>query len=76
MDPAELRLEMICKEAAVVVVVCTWMLVRLRSRSRPSITYGPISAREEQRQNNLSFIYHSYDAQCVELLRMARAPFF
>jgi hypothetical protein len=50
MDPAELRLEMIRKGAAVVVVLCTWMLVRLRIRSQPSITYGPMSAREEQCQ--------------------------
>ena len=49
MDPIEARLEMIRKGAAVVAVLCTWMLVRLRSRSRPSITYGPLSARDEER---------------------------
>ena len=67
---------MIHKGATVVVVLCTWMLVRLRTRSRPSITYAPMSARDEERQHNLSFIYQSFNTQCVELLRMARAPFF
>ena len=76
MDPIEARLEMIRKGATVVAVLCTWMLVRLRTRSRPSITYGPMSARDDERQHNLSFIYQSSDMQCVELLRMARAPFF
>ena len=41
-----------------------------------AITYGPLSAREEERQSNLRFIYHSNDTQCVELLRMRRLPFF
>jgi len=76
MDPIEAWLEMIRKGATVVAVLCTWMLVRLRTRSRPSITYGPMSARDDERQHNLSFIYQSSDTQCVELLRMARAPFF
>ena len=76
MDPAELRLMMVRRGAAVVVVLCTWFLARLRSRSRPSITYAPMSARDEERQNNLAFIYQSSDIQCVELLRMRRTPFF
>jgi len=76
MDPVEARLAMIRKGAAVVAVLCTWMLVMLRTRSRPSITYAPMSARDEERQHNLRFIYQSSDTQCVELLRMSRAPFF
>ena len=76
MDPVEARLEMIRKGAAVVVVLCTWMLVMLRTRSRPSITYAPMSAGDEERQHNLRFIYQSSDTQCVELLRTSRAPFF
>ena len=76
MDPAELRLRMVHRGAAVVVVLYTWLLVRIRSRSRPSITYGPMSARDEERQSNLAFIFNSTDTQCVELLRMRRAPFY
>ncbi|XP_072151383.1 protein ALP1-like [Setaria viridis] len=35
-----------------------------------------MSAREEQRQNNLSYIYQADDTRCVDLIRMKRAPFF
>ena len=76
MDPAELRLRMIRRGAAVVVVLYTWLLVRIRSLSRPSITYAPMSVRDEQCQNNLAYIFNSTDTQCVELLRMRRAPFY
>ena len=76
MDPAELRLRMIRRGAAVVVVLYTWLLVRIRSRSQPSITYGPMSARDEERQSNLAYIFNSTDTQCVELLRMRRARFY
>jgi hypothetical protein len=46
------------------------------STSWRGITYGPMSARDQERANNLRFIYHSDDRRCVELLRMRRAPFF
>jgi hypothetical protein len=76
MDPAEMRLMMVHRGAAVVVGLYTWFLARLRSQSHPSITYGPISARDEQCQNNLAYIYNSTDTQCVHLLRMRRTPFY
>jgi len=64
--------------AALVSVICAWMIVRFRrhANSRVGITYGPLSTRDEQRQNNLRIIYHSDDTHCVNLLRMRRAPFF
>jgi predicted chitinase len=34
-----------------------------------------MSARDEQRQNNLGYIYIFTDTQCVQLLRVRRAPF-
>jgi len=70
--------QLIVRGAALVCVICAWMMVRFRrlANSRPAITYGPLSAREEERQSNLRFIYHSNDVQCVELLRIRRQPFF
>ena len=76
MDSIELRLRMVRKGAAVIVVLCTWLLVRIRSRSHPSISYALMSVWDEQRQNNLAYIFNSTDTQCVELLRMRRAPFY
>ena len=77
-DVGSRRHQLILRGAALVCVICAWMTVRFRrlANSRPAITYGPLSAREEERQNNLRFIYHSKDIQCVELLRMRRQPFF
>ena len=78
MDPADRRPQMIRRGSALVAALCVWAMVRFRRlyNSRPAITYGPLSARDEQRQRNLSFIYNSTDTHCVELLRMRRAPFF
>ena len=77
MDLANRRRQMIRRGSALVVVLCVWAMVRFRHlyNSRPTITYGPLSARDEQRQRNLSFIYNSIDTHCVELLRIRRAPF-
>jgi hypothetical protein len=78
MEPSARRRQLIIRGVALVVVITAWMYVRFRqmSTSRRGITYGPMSAREQERANNLRFIYHSDDRRCVELLRMRRAPFF
>lgn len=78
MDAAARRRWLVVRGASLVVVVAAWMYARFRRRSvtRAPITYAPLSAREEQRNNNLRFIYDSDDTKCVDLLRMKRAPFF
>jgi len=57
--------------------VSAWLLVRSRrlANARPSMTYGPMSARDEQRQRNLTFIFNIDDTNCVDTLRM-REPLF
>ena len=72
------RRQLVSRGAALVAVITAWLFVRFRrlSSSRRGITYGPLSARDEERNRNLSFIYHSDDRRCVELLRMRKAPFF
>jgi len=54
-----------------------WLDAWLRHRlhARRSITYGPMHQRDQERQNNLRFIYESTDVECADLLRMRRAPF-
>jgi hypothetical protein len=71
-------MQLIRRGVALVAVITAWLFVRFRrlSSSRQGITYGPLSARDEERAANLRFIYHSDDHRCVELLRMRRAPFF
>jgi hypothetical protein len=72
------RRQLVSRAAALVAVMTAWLFIIFRrlSRSRRGITYGPLSARDEERNMNLRFIYHSDDRRCVELLRMRKAPFF
>jgi len=60
----------------VVVVACFFMWFRRRAEDARSVTYGPMAVRDQQRMNNLRYIYESDDVHCVNLLRMKRAPFF
>ena len=64
--------------AAMVVAVAAWFLMWFRRRAvdAQSITYGPMAERDQQRINNLRYIYESNDVHCVNLLRMRRTPFF
>lgn len=78
MDRSTRRRQLIVRGASLVVAISAWMFARIRRRSmsRRGITYGPMSARDQERTNNLRFIYHCDDRRYVELLRMRRAPFF
>ena len=50
-DVGSRRRQLILRGAALVCVIYAWMTVRFRrlANSRPAITYGPLSAREEER---------------------------
>ena len=74
-DPSRHLLKM--RAAALVVSMACWLFALFRRRLlTPPVTYGPMLTRDIERQANLRFIYQSNDLQCVELLRMSRAPFF
>ncbi|KAJ1261339.1 hypothetical protein BS78_09G022000 [Paspalum vaginatum] len=49
---------------------------RVEQTSRPQITYAPMSAMDVEKKKNLDKIYNCNDAECVNMLRMRRAPFF
>jgi hypothetical protein len=61
-----------------IVAVASWFFswFRRRVEDARSITYGPMTERDQQRLNNLRYIYESDDVHCKDLLRMRRAPFF
>jgi hypothetical protein len=62
-----------------VVAVAAWFFMWFRRRvvDARSVTYGPMTERDQQRlNNNFRYIYESDDVHCVNLLRMRRAPFF
>ena len=77
MNPSEQRRMLVIKAAAFVSVIYAYFMSRLRvaRSSRPRITYAPMSAMDEERQANLNKIYNCNDTECVDMLRMRRAPF-
>ncbi|TVU20880.1 hypothetical protein EJB05_30481, partial [Eragrostis curvula] len=74
----EQRRMTVVKAAAFVTVIYAWLMTMLRmgGGSSARITYGPLSAMDEERQKNLNKIYNCNDIECVNMLRMRRAPFF
>lgn len=64
--------------ATMLVAAATWFFLwfRRRAQNARSVTYGPMADRDQQRMNNLNYIYNSDDVHCVNLLRMRKAPFF
>ena len=78
MNPAEQRRMLVIKAAAFVSIIYAYFMSRLRvaRNSQPRITYAPMSAMDEERQANLNKIFNCNDIECVNMLRMRRAPFF
>jgi hypothetical protein len=69
---------LVIKAAAFVSVVYAYFISRLRAarNAQPHISYAPMSAMDQERQANLDKIYNCNDIECVNMLRMRRAPFF
>jgi hypothetical protein len=78
MNPAEQRRLLVIQAAAFVSAVYAYVITRLRMArsSHPRITYAPMSAMDLERQANLNLIYNCNDPECINMLRMRRAPFF
>ena len=78
MDPIAQR-EMMAKQAAAMVVVMLSFFVtrlrRIRAQLEP-IPYGPRSLSQQHRLSTLQMIFNSTDAECLAMLRTTRAPFF
>ncbi|WVZ83599.1 hypothetical protein U9M48_030730, partial [Paspalum notatum var. saurae] len=70
--------QLVVQAAALITALYAFLLSRLRmqERSRPVLAYGPLSKMDEQRQHNLNLIYNCNAVECVNMLRMRRAPFF
>jgi hypothetical protein len=78
MNPVEQRRMLVIKVAAFVSVVYAYFINRLRvaRKSQHCVSYAPMSAMDRERQANLDKIYNCNDIECVNMLRMRRAPFF
>lgn len=78
MAPSEHRQLMVREASAMVVVMFTFVVSRLRRirlHLEPS-PYGPRSLSQQHRLSTLQMIFNSTDAECLAMLRMKRAPFF
>jgi len=77
MDLEEKRRILFARAAALITAMYALLFARLRmlQSQRPQISYGPMSIRDEERQRNLNLIYNYNDIECVNMLRMRRAPF-
>lgn len=69
---------LIVQAAALVTAIYAFLVSTLAMAfdQTPRLTYGPMSQRDQERQIYLNRIYNSTDTECVDMLRMRRAPFF
>jgi hypothetical protein len=82
MDPSDSR-EMMCNQAAaMVVVMVSFVTTRLkRKKPKPKTEPNPLlyalrNEAEQHRQYTLNAIYKSTNGECLSMLRMTRASFF
>ena len=72
-------MRLIIQAAALISVIQAWVMFMhqrvVRRVGRPLIHYGPMFIREQERIQNLNYIYNCNDAETLWMLRMERAPF-
>lgn len=78
MAPEDTRRLLIVQPAALISAMYAFMMTRflVSGQARPRISYGPMHVMDEERQRNLNLIYNFNNVECVNMLRMRRAPFF
>ena len=72
-------MRLIIQAAALISVIQAWVMFMhqraVHRVGRPSIRYGPMFIREQERIENLNYIYNCNDVEALWMLRMKRAPF-
>ena len=72
-------MRLIIQAAALISVIQAWVMFMhqraVRHAGRPLIRYGPLFPREQERIQNLNYIYNCNDVEALWMLRMKRAPF-
>ena len=71
------RMRLIIQAATLISVIQAWvMFMHQRAvRRRPLIRYGPLFIREQERIQNLNYIYNCNDVEAMWMIRIKRAPF-
>ncbi|XP_073362248.1 uncharacterized protein [Aegilops tauschii subsp. strangulata] len=72
-------MRLIIQAAALISVIQAWGMFMhqrvVRRAGRPLIRYGPLFPREQERIQNLNYIYNCNDVEALWMLRMKRAAF-
>ena len=73
------RMRLIIQVASLSCVIQAWVMFMhqrvVRRAGRPLIHYGPLFPREQERIQNLNYIYNCNDVEALWMLRMKKAPF-
>ncbi|SPT20816.1 unnamed protein product [Triticum aestivum] len=73
------QMRMIIQAAALISAIQAWVMFVhqrvVRRAVRPLIRYGPLFDREQERIQNLNYMYNCNDIEALWMLRMKRAPF-
>nr|XP_020165190.1 putative nuclease HARBI1 [Aegilops tauschii subsp. strangulata] len=72
-------MRLIIQAATLISVIQAWVMFMhqraVRRAGRPLNHYGPLFPREQERIQNLNYIYNCNDVEALWMLRMKRAPF-
>ncbi|XP_020188096.1 uncharacterized protein [Aegilops tauschii subsp. strangulata] len=72
-------MRLIIQAATLIRVIQAWVMFMheraVHRTGRPLIRYGPLFPREQERTQNLNYIYNCNDIEALWMLRMKRAPF-
>ncbi|KAM3407870.1 hypothetical protein ACQJBY_001293 [Aegilops geniculata] len=72
-------MRLIIQATSLISVIQAWVMFMhqraVRRAGRPLIRYGPLFPREQERIQNLNYIYNCNDVEALWMLRMKRAPF-
>ncbi|XBI55621.1 hypothetical protein VPH35_037402 [Triticum aestivum] len=79
MPVMDARMRLIIQAATLISVIQAWVMFMheraVHRTGRPLIRYGPLFPREQERTQNLNYIYNCNDIEALWMLRMKRAPF-
>ena len=72
-------MRLIIQATTLISVIQAWIMFMhqrvVHRAGRPLIRYGPLFPREQERIQNLNYIYNCNDVEALWMLRMKRAPF-
>ncbi|KAI5011762.1 hypothetical protein ZWY2020_013899 [Hordeum vulgare] len=79
MPVMDAQMSLIFQAVALISVIQAWVMFMhervVHRGGRPLIDYGPMFIRDQERIQNLNYVYNYNDVEALWMLRMKRAPF-